>query len=202
MTAARGCAFLCLWRQQGGAALRGLNLLITVLDGITDLVGRILSWLVLYMVLATMVTVVLRYSFGLTFIALNESVIYAFGIIMTSLAGYALLRDQHVRVDVFFSAMAPRRQAMINLAGTLLFMGPLLWVLWLRGLPYVERSWRLKETSNEVAGLPYLYVFKTFMLVFVVVLAVQGLSFVLRNIRTLILGHDPDPMRGPTGTEG
>ncbi|MFC3613425.1 TRAP transporter small permease subunit [Lutimaribacter marinistellae] len=172
--------------------MQALDKVISVIDRITELFGKLISWLVLYMVLMTFANVVMRYVFGISIIALYESVLYAFAISMTALAGWALMRDQHVRVDIFYGAMRPRGRALVNIAGTVFLLAPMLWVLWSRSIPYVERSWKLRETSNEVAGLDYLYVLKTFMLVFVALLAFQAVSFLLKNLRIAVLGHDPD----------
>lgn len=169
-----------------------LDRTIALLDGATALFGRLISWLVLYMVLVTFANVVLRYVYGYSNVALIESVLYAFGIVLTAVGGWTLLRDEHVRIDVFYASYGPRTKAVVNMLGTVFLLAPVLWVLGTRAFPYVERSWKLRETSNEVAGLDYLYVFKTFILVFVAVLAVQGLSFFLRNLRTLIRGREPD----------
>jgi len=177
--------------------LRYLDLPIAFLDAVTVVIGRAFSWLTLFMVLMTFVNVLLRYVFGLSIIAAYETVVYAFGIVMTSVAGWALLTDQHVRIDVFYGRMSARKQAAVNVVGTVLFLAPLLYVITDRSIGYVSRSWKLRETSNEIAGLDYLYVLKTFILVFVVVLAIQGLSFLLRNLRVLILGFDPAPPAGP-----
>lgn len=173
-------------------SLRLLDLSIAMLDGITQAFGRAVSWLVLYMVLMTFANVVARYMYGYSNIALIETVLYAFAIVLSSTAGWTLQRNEHVRIDIFYGRRSPRGRALTDLLGTIFLLAPVLWVIWTTGLPYVQRSWRLKETSAEVAGLPYLYLLKTFILVFAVTLAIQGLSFALRNLRTLILGHDPD----------
>lgn len=180
--------------------MRYLDLPIAILDAVTVVIGRAFSWLTLFMVLMTFVNVLLRYVFGLSIIAAYETVVYAFGIVMTSVAGWALLTDQHVRIDVFYGPMSARRRAAVNVGGTVLFLAPLLYVITARSLNYVSRSWKVRETSNELAGLDYLYVLKSFILVFVAVLVIQGVSFLLRNLRVLILGFDPAPSAG--GTQG
>lgn len=148
------------------------------------------------MVLMTFANVLLRYVFGLSIVAAYEAVVYAFGVVMTSVAGWALLTDQHVRIDVFYGRMAARKRAAVNVVGTVLFLAPLLYVITARSSDYVRRSWKVRETSNELAGLDYVYVLKSFILVFVAVLVIQGLSFFLRNLRVLILGFDPEKHAG------
>ncbi|APE42385.1 hypothetical protein BOO69_02365 [Sulfitobacter alexandrii] len=173
--------------------MRYLDLPIAILDAVTAAIGRAFSWLTLFMVLMTFVNVLLRYVFGLSVVAAHETVIYAFGIVMTGVGGWALLTDQHVRIDVFYGGMSARAKAIVNVGGTLLFLAPLLYVIASRSVDYVARSWKVREGSAEIAGLDYLYVLKSFILVFVVVLGLQAISFFLRNLRILVLGYDPAP---------
>ncbi|MFN3292253.1 MAG: TRAP transporter small permease subunit [Gemmobacter sp.] len=180
--------------------MRLLDLTIAVLDGITALIGRMVSWLVLYMVLMTFVNVVLRYMYGIANIAMIETVLYAFAIVMAATGGWTLMRNEHVRIDILYGKKPPRTRAAIDLGGSLLLLAPVLWVIWNASYPYVQRSWRLKETSSDVAGLPYVYLLKSFLLVFVAVLAVQGVAFALRNLRILLTGREDAPTVPAEGT--
>ncbi|MFY9211262.1 MAG: TRAP transporter small permease subunit [Aestuariivita sp.] len=171
--------------------MRAMILLIDILDGLTEYFGRLISWLVLFMVLMTFANVVLRYVYGISNVAMSETTLYAFAITLSASAGWTLLRNEHVRVDIFYGAMSQRARALIDLLGTVFFLAPVLYIIVTRAFPYVERSWKIREASAEVAGLPYIYILKTFLLVFAAVLAIQGLSFLLRNLYTLILGRPP-----------
>lgn len=174
--------------------MRLLDLLITVLETVTRLIGRSVAWLVLYMVLVTFANVVLRYMYGYSNVALIETVLYAFAIVMACTVGWTLERNEHVRIDIVYGALSARAKAMIDLAGTIALLAPVLYVVWTSSFPYVQRSWRLKETSAEVAGLPYLYMLKSVLLVFVVVLGVQAVAFALRALRVILTGA-PAPER-------
>lgn len=165
-----------------------MRIVVDFLDGVTEYFGRMISWLTLFMVLMSFATVVLRYVYGISNVAMIETIIYAFAMILAGSAGWTLLHNEHVRVDIFYGAMSERNKALVDLFGAAFFMFPVLFIIWSKGLPYVARSWKLRETSNEVAGLDYLYLLKTFILVFAVVLAVQGISFVLRTLHILIHG--------------
>lgn len=165
-----------------------MRIIVDFLDGLTEYFGRMISWLALFMVLMSFATVVLRYVYGISNVAMIETVVYGFAMLLAGSAGWTLLHDEHVRVDIFYGAMSERKKALIDLLGAVFFLFPVLFIVWSKGLPYVSRSWKLRETSNEVAGLDYLYLLKTFILVFAVTLAVQGVSFVLRKIHILIHG--------------
>ncbi|GAB5467973.1 MAG: TRAP transporter small permease subunit [Rhodospirillales bacterium] len=165
--------------------MTALRLLLIVVDGLTALVGRVFGGLVLAMVVLTFTNVLLRFLFGVSFVMLYEANLYAFGMVITACAAWALLRDEHVRVDVFYRLASPRRKAAIDLFGVCCFMAPLLWLIWYRGLPYVERSWMLQEGSQAASGIPGIYILKTFILLFAASLALQGLSMAIKAIAVL-----------------
>ena len=171
--------------------MRILNAIIAVLDAVTALFGKTVSWLVLFMIVATFANVVLRYVYGISIVALHESVVYAFGIVLTATAGWALLKDEHVRVDIVYRGLGARGRALVDAIGSILLLSPVLWLIATRGYPYVARSWKIGEGSTEIAGLQFVYLLKAFILVFVGVLAVQGLSLFLKCLRTLAGGTPP-----------
>jgi TRAP-type mannitol/chloroaromatic compound transport system permease small subunit len=159
--------------------------LVRWLDRLTAWVGMAFAWLTVFMVVATFANVMLRYLYGVSFVMLYESVLYAFAMVLTAAAGWALMTDDHVRVDIFYRSATPRTRALIDIGGCLFLLFPVLWLIWTRALPYVERSWKLREGSQEMSGIQGIYLLKTFILVFVVVLAIQGLSLVLKRALAL-----------------
>ncbi len=150
------------------------------IDALNITVGRAASWLALYMVLVQFAVVVLRYVFSISFIATVESVIYAHGLLFMLGAGYTLLRDGHVRVDVFYREMPPRKKAWVDLLGALLLLLPvmvlLLWTSW----SLVIHAWQSLEGSEEAGGLPLLFLYKTVIWLFAVLVGLQGLAMAQR----------------------
>jgi TRAP-type mannitol/chloroaromatic compound transport system permease small subunit len=154
--------------------------LATLLDAVAERIGRLVSWLTLGMVLATVTVVVLRYAAGVGLIGLQESVNWMHSLVFMLGAAYTLKADGHVRVDVFYRGMSERRKAAINLAGTILFLLPLCAFLLVESWQYVSTSWRIAERSREAGGLPMIYLLKTVIPVMAVLLALQGISMALR----------------------
>jgi len=154
--------------------------LATLLDALSERVGRLVSWLTLGMVLATVTVVVMRYAAGMGLIWLQESINWMHSLVFMLGAAYTLKADEHVRVDVFYRGMSERRKAAINLAGTLLFLLPLCAFLLVESWQYVATSWRIAERSREAGGLPMLYLLKTVIPLMAVLLALQGISIALR----------------------
>jgi len=95
------------------------------------------------------------------------------------------LHDEHVRIDIFYRETSPRRKAMVDLAGTLLFLIPVCALIWWVSLPYVRASWRVLEGSKETSGIPGVFLLKSLLLLFTVLLAAQGVSMAIRSAATL-----------------
>jgi TRAP-type mannitol/chloroaromatic compound transport system permease small subunit len=156
-----------------------------LLDAIAEWTGRAVSWLTLTMVLATVAVVVLRYAAGVGLIWLQESVNWMHALVFMLGAAYTLKADQHVRVDVFYREMSERGRAIVNLAGTLLFLLPLCVYLVVESWDYVAVSWRIAERSREAGGLPMLYLLKSVIPLMAVLLALQGIAGGLRALLQL-----------------
>lgn len=162
---------------------------IRVLEWINERVGRIVSWLILLLVLNTFAVGILRYGFSLGWVWLQESYVWMHGTVIMVASGYALLHDSHVRIDLVYRGMTPGKRAWVNLLGVSLLLVPTLAVVWWAAYPYVMLSWERLESSRDSGGLAGLFLWKTSMLVFVVLLAFQGLALALRSILVL-QGHE------------
>ena len=159
------------------------------LDRINRLTGQTVRWLALAMVLVQFVIVVLRYAFGVSDIALSESVLYMHAAIIMIGAGYTFLLDDHVRVDIFYGRASERGRDMIDLFGAALFVVPSMLVLSWWTWPFVASSWRILEGPLSVGGIPALFILKSLIPAFCLLLAVQAVSFGLRAaLRLGLLG--------------
>jgi TRAP-type mannitol/chloroaromatic compound transport system permease small subunit len=148
-------------------------------------VGRLSLYLVLAMAAAQFAIVVLRYVFGLNFIAMQESVTYLHGAVFLLAGGYALLTDDHVRVDILYRDAPPRAKAAVDFAGAYFFLFPFCFVaLWAAG-PYVANSWAVREGSVEQSGLPAVYLLKSLISAYLVLLALAGFVSATRAAQRL-----------------
>ena len=164
------------------SALAGLT---RVIDAANEHIGRVASWLALLMVLLQFIVVVMRYFFGVGFIAMQEGVIYLHGTLFMVGAGYTLLHGGHVRVDIFYRDARPQRRALVDLLGVILFLLPVCVVIGWASWPYLAQSWSVFEGSKETSGIHAVYALKTMILVFVILMAFQGLSLAFHAVLTL-----------------
>jgi TRAP-type mannitol/chloroaromatic compound transport system permease small subunit len=102
-------------------------------------------------------------------------------------AAYTLQQEEHVRVDIFYRGMGTRRRAWVDLVGALLFLLPLCALLGYKAWDFVLVSWQLGESSREPGGMPYpfLPILKSALLLMPLLLALQGVSMLVRALRIL-----------------
>lgn len=165
--------------------MRAVPQLIRLLDLVNATVGRSVRWLAIVLVLVQFGVVVLRYVFGTSFMALQESVVYVHATIFMLGAGYTLLHDGHVRVDIFYGEASPRRKAAIDLFGTLVLLIPSCLVMLHFTWGFVVQSWRILEGPLSVGGLPAVFLLKSLLPAFAGLLLVQAAALALKNLLVL-----------------
>jgi TRAP-type mannitol/chloroaromatic compound transport system permease small subunit len=165
--------------------LQQLRALARGIDRLNDWVGRAVSWLTLIMVLVTVVIVVLRYGFNVGFIWMQESVRFMHAFVFLLCAGYTLLHNGHVRVDIFYLKMSERRKAMVDIFGSIFFLIPVCSAILFYSWDYVLNSWAQLEGSLEERGLHAVYLLKTAIWAFSVLMILQAISRVIHGTATL-----------------
>ena len=150
------------------------------IDRVIAAIGWAAAWCCLYVVIAEFAVVVMRYALGIGSIKLQESVLYAHAGLFMLAAAWTLQVDGHVRVDIFYAQASARRRALIDLIGAVVFLLPFAVVLVLLSVPYAGRSWAIFEHSREASGLPFVYLLKTLIPLFAVLIGLQGAAQALR----------------------
>ncbi len=163
------------------------------LEAVVRWSGRTARWLALIMVLLQLGVVLARYLFGISYIFLNEGVMYMHAALFMIGAGYTLLVNEHVRVDIFYEKRGARGKAVTNLFGAIFFLLPamlvLLWVTW----PFVYNSWAVLEGPISVGGIPASFLLKTLIPVFCLLLILQAFAAALRDAACLLGTPDRPP---------
>lgn len=159
------------------------------IDRLTAGVGRAVAWLALVIVLLQFALVVARYLLDLGSIWLSETVIYANAALFLLASAWTLAAGGHVRVDVFYAHASVRTRAVIDLLGALLLLMPFAAVLTVLSVPYAARSWAILERSHESSGLPLVFVLKTFIPAFAILMALQGVAQAIRAAQAFYSGE-------------
>lgn len=163
------------------------------IDSLNQHIGRWIAWLALIMVLVQFVVVLMRYVFGMGSIAMQESIVYMHGILFMVGAGYTLLHGGHVRIDIFYREAAPRHKAKVDIFGVLVFLLPVCILIWIYSWPYVANAWAVYEGSKETSGIQAVFLLKTVVLVFCILVALQGISMLIHSLAVLLEKEPPQP---------
>ncbi|AHD02485.1 TRAP transporter small permease subunit [Leisingera methylohalidivorans] len=150
------------------------------LDGINRGLAHVIRWLALIMVLVQFAIVVGRYVFGVNSIAAQESVLYMHSTLFMLAAGYTLLADKHVRVDVFYASAAPRTKRRIDIFGHLFLLLPSMAALTYWSWPSVRNSWAIFEGPIAVGGIEAVFLLKSLIPAFCVLVMLQSVSLLIR----------------------
>ena len=155
------------------------------LDAINRAVGQCVRWLAVAMVLLQFAIVLLRYAFGISFIFLDEGVLYMHAALFMLGAGFTLLIDGHVRVDIFYSRWSRLGRARLDGLGAAVALIPgSLAIAWF-ATPFVVNSWRNLDGAISVGGIPASFLLKSLIPGFCLLLALQGLACLLRDFARL-----------------
>jgi len=149
------------------------------------IIGKTVSWLTLILVLVVVVDVFLRYIFNITSAASFELEWHLFAIIFLLGSAYTLQEDRHVRVDICYDRLSDRAKIWINLSGTLLLLIPFCTVTFLESLSFVRSAYILSETSPQPGGLHGRWIIKSMIPLGFLLLMLEGVSLMLRSIKTL-----------------
>lgn len=177
-----------------GALNAALTRQIRITDWISTTLADMVRWLALALVLVTCTVVIQRYVFGSSSTKLQESVIYFHSFLFLFSAGAALLSEAHVRVDILYSKMGDRGKAWTDLIGFYLALLPMCALILYTSQTYVGNAWRSLEGSRESNGLPLIFLLKTAIPVFAVLMAWQGAAMAGRSVLVLA-GQTPPASR-------
>jgi TRAP-type mannitol/chloroaromatic compound transport system permease small subunit len=139
-------------------------------------IGRAVSWLSLILVVWVTVDVILRYLLNWSRVWMMEVETYLFSTLFLLSSAWAWQNDKHVRVDIFYQKMSPRRRDWTNWWGTTVLLLPWTWILMQVGWQYFMMSWTIGEGSSQSGGLGGVYVLKGIFLLAFVLLFLQAVA--------------------------
>lgn len=154
------------------------------INKLNEIVGRGVSWLTLALVILVFANVCLRYLFNAPQAWLKELEWHLFALIFLLGAGYTLLHDRHVRVDLFYEKASSRDQHQINRWGTLILLLPWCAVLIYTGWDAAMSAYHLGQRSNEASGLSNLWLIQFAVPLGMLLLFLQGLALLVRKSKS------------------
>ena len=163
------------------------------IDWLNEHVGRSVYWLVLVAVLVSAGNAIVRKLFNMSSNAFLELQWYLFSAVFLFSAGFTLLRNEHVRIDVIAGRLSPKAQAWIDIFGTVFFLLPMallfVWLSW----PIFIRTYTHGEISTNAGGL-LIWPARLMVPIGFALLALQGVSELIKRI-AFVSGRGPDPIK-------
>jgi TRAP-type mannitol/chloroaromatic compound transport system permease small subunit len=162
-----------------------------LIDRLSERVGHIFYWLILATVLISAANAVVRKAFNYSSNSLLEIQWYFFSAIFLFLAGYTLLRNDHVRIDVIASRLSKKTQTWIDIIGTVFFLFPMAFlIMWLAWPVFIDAYVR-HEVSTNAGGL-IIWPARLLVPIGFALLIVQGFSELIKRF-AFLKGLIPDP---------
>ena len=168
-----------------------------LIDRMSELIGKSVAWLVLAAVLISALNAAVRKAFNTSSNAYLEIQWYLFAAVFLLAAGYTMLRQEHVKIDVISGRFTKRTQVWIDIIGLAFFVLPLVYTVIHLSLPLAIRSYVMNEYSSNAGGLIRWPVFALLPLGFLL-LGIQAVSELIKRI-AFLKGLVPDPTQKPQG---
>jgi TRAP-type mannitol/chloroaromatic compound transport system permease small subunit len=165
------------------------------MDRTSERIGHTIYWLVLAAVLISCVNAIIRKAFNWSSNSLLEIQWYLFSAIFLFCAGYTLLRNQHVRIDVVSGRLSKRAQAWIDILGTVFFLLPLAIMVMYLSWPVFVQAYQRHEVSTNAGGL-IIWPARLLVPIGFLLLAAQGISELIKRV-AFLKRLIPDPSERP-----
>ena len=173
-------------------AMKPLLTLSRLIDALNERIGRLVYWLVLVMVLVSAANATSRYALDRASNAWLELQWYLFAAVFLLCAGYTLLHNEHIRIDVIAGRLSRRAQVWIDIFGTVFFLLPMagfmVWLSW----PIFMNAWNSNEISVNAGGL-IRWPARALVPAGFFLLTLQGVSELIKRV-AFLRGLIPDPL--------
>ena len=156
------------------------------IDKLNEWVGRGVAWATLCLVLVVFIDVVMRYLFNTSFVFTQELEWHLFGFIFLIGAGYTLLKDGHVRVDIIYQRLGLKGRAWINFCGVIIFLIPGCIMVIATSWKFAANSFAMLEGSPDPGGIPLRFIIKGCIPVGFTLLLLQGFSLGLHSLMQIL----------------
>jgi TRAP-type mannitol/chloroaromatic compound transport system permease small subunit len=158
---------------------------VSFIDRLNFTIGECVKWALPLLVLSVAISVFALSLFGLSWTKLSESAQYFHATAFMLGAAMTLLMNEHVRVDIFQSRLSRPRKALVDFIGFYVGLMPVCLLLIWSSNSFVGLSWSIFEGSPETDGIKAVFLLKTLIPAFAILMLAQGLSIALRAVMVM-----------------
>jgi len=172
--------------------LNALLALSRAIDALTERIGRFVYWLILVVVLISAANATVRKAFNYSSNSYLEIQWYLFSLIFLVGAGYTLMRNEHVRIDIVTGRLSPRAQNWIDVVGIVFFLFPMTIIIGWLSWPLFMDAFVRHEVSTNAGGL-IIWPARLMVPIGFALLFVQGISELIKRL-AFLGGRIPNPL--------
>jgi len=154
------------------------------IEKLIDGVGRATSWLALAIVVLMATNVVLRYMFSYGSVWAQELEWHLLAPLILFAIAYAMLKGEHVRVDVAYAHFPPRAKEVVHLVSAILCLAIAVIII-LLSIKYVQQSYVINEQSADPGGLTHRWILKALIPLGFVLVVLQSVAEIAKSVRKL-----------------
>jgi len=151
-------------------------------DKFANAIGLFTAFAMVLMILNVFYDVIMRYFFNTGSIAMQEMEWHLFSVIILIGMSYTLKVDGHVRVDVIYDRLNPKKQAMINMIGVILFIFPIALLVGISSIDNAMEAYMSMEQSGDPGGLPYRWIVKALIPLAFLLLIITSIGYFIKNL--------------------
>lgn len=166
----------------------------------STLLGKLSALLFILLLCNVFYDVIMRYVFNDVSIGMQELEWHLYAAIFLLSIPYTLYQDGHVRVDIIYDGLSVRKQAWINILGSLILLLPFSVLITYYGWNFTMEAYELGESSGDPGGLPYRWIIKAVIPFSFFAIGLAGIGLILKSIITLRNGDDLDKVKQQQGT--
>jgi len=160
---------------------------IRIVDGFSDVIGKIVSLGMLFLVFSISYECFSRYLFNAPTIWVFETNYMVNGSAFMLGCAYALLKGAHVRTDIFWDTFSERKKGLIDFWSYLILFYPTMIIFFIISADDAWYAYELSERSEQTPWRPLLWPFRAAVPMMALLMMIQGISEVLKcwyQIRT------------------
>ena len=149
-------------------------------------IGYFSAALLLLLVANVFYDVVMRYLFNDVSIGMQELEWHLYSMIFLFGVAYTLQADGHVRVDVIYERLNPKKRAIVDIFGVLVFLWPFCFLVAGYGIGFAENAYEIMEQSGDPGGLPYRWIIKSMISISFICVLIASVGYMLRSVNELL----------------
>jgi len=158
------------------------------IDKLSEWSGKVFAWLIIPLIFGLVFEVIARYGFNAPTVWSYDMTYMLCGTLFMMGVAFTIRHNAHVRVDVFYNMLSPRKKSVLEICLYLIVFFPVTVVLFVKGVGYFWDSWVLRETAWLSPWRPIIYPFKAVLPVAALLMILQGMVEFIRNLIFAVRG--------------